>query len=211
MSLRIATAALSLALALSGCASLLPVPQTPPRGAHGAIAPAAAGQAPWSLDADPDLANERRAVIRAKLDALRSAPRGECDRADDVALLVDVFAALALQRPAAEALRDVEATLDAARERIGTPRTGYLLFFEDHPRVPRVAVVLDASRAGGLEALACTRGAYRVIRVSPEAPRVRRRGASITNSFLRARSPDDPPRAPGLAGELLVGIGTLLD
>ena len=211
MSLRLIVLAVSVGLALSGCASLLPVPPGTPRGAHGPVASAGPGHAPWALDADPDLASERRARIRAKLDALRAMPRGVCERADDVTLLVEVFGGLALQRPAAEALRDVEATLDAARERVGTPRTGDVLFFEDHPGVPRVAVVFDASRAGGLEALACTRGAFRVIRVSPEAPRVRRRGAAIANSFLRARAPDDPPRAPGLAGELLVGIGTLLD
>jgi len=200
-----------LALALMGCASILPVPPSAYHGAHGEVGSTGSTDAPWALDADPDLAGERRARVRAKLDALRATPRGTCDRADDVALIVNAFGELALQRPAAEALRDVEATLDAARERVGTPRAADLLFFEDHPGVPRVAVVLDANRAGGLEALACTRGAFRVIRVSPEAPRVRRRGAAIANTFLRARVPDDPPRAPSLAGELLVGVGTLLD
>jgi hypothetical protein len=33
----------------------------------------------------------------------------------------------------------------------------------------------------------------------------------IVNTFLRARHPDDPPRARYLAGQLLVGFRTLLD
>ena len=193
------------ALLASGCASILPVP--PP--VEPARRPAPRFSSDEAHPPDPH-ADAQRALLVTRLDGLREGPPRVCDLAADLDLVYTAFADLAAgavsTRPA-----DLEAVVENARERRGPPRPGDLLFFDEEPGVPRVAIVVAQAPRGGVEALACTRGRYRHVRVSPSLPDVRRRDGVILNTFLRPRRAHDGPRPPSLAGELLVGIGTLLD
>lgn len=199
-------------LCLSACGGLAPqtgveptssTPAGAPRGVHPAIEAT-------TLDADPDLARDRRVLIERTLGALQARPAGALTSPADAVLLGEVFGGLSLDAaPAAKATP--EAWIDAARPRHGRPRPGDLAVFAPAPGVPRVGVVAEVHPDGRVEVLAQTRAAWRRVVVHPEHKNARRVKGLIANTFLRARHPDDPPRARYLAGQLLVGFRTLLD
>jgi hypothetical protein len=148
--------------------------------------------------------------VATRLDVLRASSPRVCDLTADLDLVYTAFADLDLGAVSTRPT-DLDAVVEQARERRGPPRPGDLLFFDEEPGVPRVAIVVARAPRGGVEALACTRGRYRHVRVSTTLPDVRRRDGVILNTFLRPRRANDGPKPPSLAGELLVGVGTLLD
>lgn len=176
---------------------------------HGALAGAnGAGTRGANLDADPELAVDRRQlVVRAALAALGRTADGEIALAER-ALLDAVFGPLSLDaRPTGEgpAVR----WWNAARPRTGRPRVGDLVRFDGAPT--QFGIVIEAPTRGGLEIAAVTRGAVRRVRLDPEHAGVRRRGGAIVNTFLRPRRADDARGTRYLAGELVQGFRTLLD
>lgn len=173
-----------------------------PRGVHPAAAP--------TLDADPELARDRRALVLRTATALESRVADEDAPRGDTALLLELFGGLSLEA-APPARGSAEAWLDAARPRIGRPRVGDLAVFRETPGVPRVAVVVEVHPDGLVECVGETRAAWRRIKLHPEQRGVRRSKGRVLNTFLRVRRPDDPPRARYLAGQLLQGFRTLLD
>lgn len=210
----IRTRAVLLGLALAACAG--PHAQVGLGAASSGSGSAPRGVAPSvaasTLDADPELASDRRALVARGLTGL--AARGLASPPSEAAALSEIFGPLALERaPAVDSTQDgeVEAWIDAARVRKGRPRPGDLAVFRSVRGAPRIAVVTEVRTDGSVEALALTRGAWRPIQLDPEQAKVRRHAGRIVNTFIRARRPDDPRGARYLAGELFVGYRTLLD
>jgi hypothetical protein len=199
-------------LCLTACGGLAPQAgveptSSTPSGAPRGVRPAAEVN---TLDADPDLARDRRVLIQRTLGDLEARPVGALTSPADAALLGEVFGGLSLDAaPAAKAAPDT--WIEASRPRHGRPRPGDLAVFAEAPGVPRVGVVAEVHPDGRVEVLAQTRAAWRRVVVHPEHRNARRVKGLIVNTFLRARHPDDPPRARYLAGQLLVGFRTLLD
>jgi hypothetical protein len=197
---------------LSACGGLAPQSGLEPTSSTAAKAPR--GVHPTAeastLDADPDLARDRRVLIQRTLGDLEARPAGALTSPADAALLREVFGGLSLDAaPTGKGAPD--AWVDAARPRHGRPRPGDLAVFAQAPGVPRVGVVAEVHPDGRVEVVAQTRAAWRRVVVHPEHKNARRVKGQIVNTFLRARHPDDPPRARYLAGQLLVGFRTLLD
>jgi hypothetical protein len=199
-------------LCLSACGGLAPQsgveprPSTPRSAPHG-VRPTAE---PTTLDADPDLARDRRVLIGRTLAELEARPVGALSTPADALLLQEVFGALSLDATPPRA-GNPEAWVEVSRVRHGRPRLGDLAVFADAPGVPRVGVVAEVHPDGRIEVVAQTRAAWRRVVVHPEHRNARRMKGQIVNTFLRARHPDDPPRARYLAGQLLTGFRTLLD
>ena len=175
----------------------------PPRGVHPALVAT-------TLDADPELARDRRVLVLRAAAALEVNPAAEDAPRGDAVLLHEIFGGLTLES-APPPRAAVSAWVDAARVRHGRPRIGDLAIFEAVRGVPRVAVVVEVHADGLVEAVAETRAAWRRIKVHPEQRGIRRTHGRIVNTFLRTRHADDPPRSRYLAGQLLKEFRTLLD
>jgi hypothetical protein len=169
-------------------------------------------EAAVDLDADPDLAVGRRALLIRNAAAIEGRSLSGDAPKDERAMLATLLGDLALTSVPAGRDAAVEDWLAAARPRRGTPRVGDLAVFKaTGDGVPRVAVVVERHRDGLVEAVCASRAAWRRIRLHPERRSVRRDDGRILNTFIRIRRTDDPPRQQYLAGQLLEGFYTLLD
>ena len=206
----------ALAVNAAGCGATRPTAALSPTGhlageAHAAHRPSPQGaepMAPDNLDADPELAADRRRLL---LEAALAAEGRTVDGAvasGEAALLSELFGPLHLDA-SPTLVGDTTRWIAHARPRDGRPRPGDLAVFKDAPAT--VAVVVEVPVHGPVEALAITRGAIRRIRLDPSHPGVRRADGAIRNTFLRPRHPDDGPRQKYLAGQLCTGFRTLLD
>jgi hypothetical protein len=154
-------------------------------------------------DADPDLADGRRALV------LRALGRLDGADLDDLALVRAAFADARLDG-APEGM-SLAALRERSRPRQGAPRPADLVFFDGAGFGPRVGVVTQVLRGGVVEAAFVTRGAVRRIRLDPRRPDVRRTDGRIVNTFVRPKRRDDPPGTAYLAGQLVESVRTLLD
>jgi len=169
-------------------------------------------EATANLDADPELAVGRRALVLRNAATIEGRSLGEDAPKNERALLTLLLGDLALAGIPAGRDAVVEDWLAAARPRRGAPRVGDLAVFRSAGNgVPRVAVVVERHRDGLIEAVGANRAAWRRIRLHPERRSIRRAEGRILNTFIRIRRADDPPRQQYLAGQLLEGFYTLLD
>jgi hypothetical protein len=209
-------ASILIALALGACARVHVTPDelsaaSSVRRRPPPVAPAAS-LAESDLDADPELAAGRRALLLRAASMIEGRPLGGPAPASEAGLLAELLGELSLGGAPRGPDPDLADWLESARPRHGRLRTGDLVVFRRvADEVPRVAVVLTVHRDGLVEALASTREAWRRIRLHPERPAVRRASGRILNTFIRTRRADDAPGQAYLAGQLIDAVYTMLD
>ncbi len=162
----------------------------------------------YTSDADRDLAQDRRSIIKRNLDRIQNQKIVDGQQICDRVLVQTVFGDLSLDSQ--PETRSISELRKVSRARKGTPKLGDLIFFEAGGNAPEVGI-LRSAHGSNYEVVAVTRGAARIVYLDLDNPHERRVNGRVANSFLRAPKRQDPKGTAYLAGGLFREARTLLD